>query len=481
MITADLLTSTPAIAVLTALTLITAKTIWNSTGPHAKNGFPRLTWNWPIIGHTFELVRAGKDFYPRITNGGKNKLVNISLLGLDCLAVLDPEVVKQILVKGYGTFTSTLWFPRWVELFGPKAITTVDYIPGHKRLRFLLGQSVTNEALALCYPQLRENARLLISHMVTANHEVRVYDTSKPFTYNSILFVLFGSRQQDVARMQRQYDNFQAWTAGMMDFFIPVWMNGPFAKALQAKQDISDALMELISERRVLKEVEGGEEDGFSKLLFGKNEDGEALSDEEVVENVIMMVFAGHDTTAGAISSAVHCWVYEMVDEEREMLLDEIMAADVTSDAVLNKLPVLDAFVKEVMRFQAPIGGVIRQFSADTVVNGKLVPKGSAINVCLRTLGFNPDVFPEPEVFKISRFLDTSLEERGKQAYSYVPFGVGPRMCLGKALAKIEVKIFLYELISAHTVMKGDKPSAKGSGAVAFMNPSVTVVPLHEA
>ncbi|KAJ3075612.1 hypothetical protein HDU98_007422 [Podochytrium sp. JEL0797] len=473
----------PAIVVLTALTLIAAKAIWNSTGTYPKNGFPRLAWNWPIVGHTFKLLGSGNKIYSHLTNGGKNKLVNISVFGLDCLGVLDPEVVKQILVKGYGTFSSTLWFPRWMELFGPTAISTVDHIPTHKRLRFLLSQSVTNEALSLCYPQLRENARLLISHMVTANQEVRVYDTSKPFAYNSILLLLFGSREQDVARMQGQYNNFQVWAGGMMDFFIPVWMNGPFGKALKAKQDISDALMELISERRELKEGEGeeqGGEDGFSKLLFGKNENGEVLSDEEVVENIIIMVFAGHDTTAGVISSAVHCWMYEMVEEERVLLLAEIMAADVTSDAVLNKLPVLDAFVKEVMRFEAPIGGVIRELNADTVVNGKTVPKGSAIEVFLGALGFNPDVFPEPEAFKISRFLDTLVEERGKQAYSYVPFGVGPRMCLGMALAKVEVKIFLYELISAHSVVKGDKPSAKSRGAVAFINPSVTVVSLRE-
>ncbi|KAJ3073632.1 hypothetical protein HDU98_001039 [Podochytrium sp. JEL0797] len=476
----ELTPSTIAFAALTgAAAYLTAKTIFNSTGTSSKNGFRKAGYNWPLIGHTFQVFVPDESVHLRLTDNGTRKAINISILGLDCLSLLDPEFVKLVLVKGFGTFATSLWFPRWATITGPRAVNVVDNPAEHKRVRNLLSQSITKDVLTSCYPQLRDSAHHLIAQMSTCP-ETRAFDSSMPFTFTAILFFMFGSRPEDVHLMKAQESNFHKYTTGTMDFIFPEWMNGPYAQALRAKDDIVATLLEIISSRRRAlgaSDPEGASQDGLSKLLFAK---GEALTDLEIADNLVVMVVAGYDSTAATISSCLHFLTHDMSEAEKAMLVDEIREADVSNHAVLMGLPVLDAFVKEVMRMKPPVTGIIRQLNQDTLVDGKVVPKGSYVSVALGVMAHNPRVFEDPSRFQLSRFLNVEFEEGVKQAGSLFPFGAGPRLCLGMALAKLEIKVFVYELLSAYSIVKGKEVSVQGAGAVLFMNPSVKVVPLKE-
>ncbi|KAJ3073636.1 hypothetical protein HDU98_001043 [Podochytrium sp. JEL0797] len=134
----ELTPSTIAFAALTgAAAYLTAKTIFNSTGTSSKNGFRKAGYNWPLIGHTFQVFVPDESVHLRLTDNGTRKAINISILGLDCLSLLDPEFVKLVLVKGFGTFATSLWFPRWATITGPRAVNVVDNPAEHKRFPVL--------------------------------------------------------------------------------------------------------------------------------------------------------------------------------------------------------------------------------------------------------------------------------------------------------------------------------------------------------
>ncbi|KAJ3075905.1 Thromboxane-A synthase [Podochytrium sp. JEL0797] len=448
-----------------------------------KNGFPNAENNWPVIGHTMSVFNPDENAYKTISKNGTRTVVNLNILGLDVLSLSTPEHVKLVLVKGFGTFVDSFWFPRWKTLSAETSVAVVDKPVEHRRLRNLLSQAIAKE-LSFKPASLNRvraiqtyapDARSLISKMSSTGSETRVFEFSKTFTFNTILFLTFGSREQDVTRMQALKPKFMLYTTGLMDFFVPVWMNGPYAKALQAKEDILGVLLEMIVERRE-QGAEAGTKDGLYNLLFAK---GDALTDQEIADNILVFLLAGSDSTASTISSCVHYFTHAIGESEKEMLLQEIMGAEVSDHTSLTALPVLDAFIKEVLRMKPPVSGILRQFNAPTMVDEHLVPKDTYVTVPL-VMTFDPNVFVEPTTFKLSRFLESSEEFGGNFSYSYVPFGAGPRQCLGMALAKLEIKVFLYELLSAFSVVKGEQPSVRGAGAVLFMNPSVRVVSQKE-
>ncbi|KAJ3118987.1 hypothetical protein HK100_000510, partial [Physocladia obscura] len=487
---------------MTAIAIITGKFIHDSTGIDKWTGFSKVWGNWPVYGHTFS-VRNAKKFYPILSANGSRVAAVINISNVNVLALCSAEYIKWVLVKGTNTFLgkATRAFPRTSQLLGAHSVLS-DLPPAqHKRIRQLLGQSITNEILSQCYPQLSNNARVLLTEM-SMQKEIRVYDFSKTFTFNAIAYFMFGSRSVDVERVKRLYPDFAVWFAGLSDFYVPVWMNGPFAKAVAARKQISDVFMAIIAERRLemvvmdvgdynddkVKVLSEENKDGLSKLLDAggekKNGDGGGgqdvpLSDAEVLENLFVFVFAGFETTAATISSSVHYFVYEMDETEKNMLVDEVCGntEDVSSAlptaaaALVSGLPVLDAFVKEVLRIKSPVSTVLRKTNMDVDLGGHFLPKDTVVAAYIGGMGYNQAVFPDPSIFKLSRFLESTAGEKSAQLHSYVPFGAGPRLCLGMALARLEIKIFMTQFITGFVALKGSKASIETNIGLVHMNP----------
>ncbi|ORY52903.1 cytochrome P450 [Rhizoclosmatium globosum] len=302
------------------------------------------------------------------------------------------------------------------------------------------------------------------------NKPIDTHHNIKLFTFNAILFFIFGSRTQDVQILQANFDNFVIWMAGLGDIFIPEFMNGPFAKAMVARTKLTSILLAIIKERQ---------SDGLNKILFG-NHEGIFLSDNELVDNLLVMIFVGHDTSTGSISSSIHYWANEMAPEEKEMLLREIEDVDGTNMTELLALPVLDAFMKEVLRMAAPATAILRKLNQDADILGHVVPSGSVLMLPYGALSYNPDVFPEPNKFNIARFLDLSAQDAKKQAYAYSPFGLGARQCLGMHLARLELKIFMFQLLKSFVVLKSDIPSVIEGFPVMMVKPQVKVLSVLE-
>ncbi|KAJ3006201.1 UNVERIFIED_CONTAM: hypothetical protein HDU68_004213, partial [Siphonaria sp. JEL0065] len=274
----------------------------------------------------------------------------------------------------------------------------------------------------------------MTNQCATTGKSIDVYTFTTTFTFNAILFFVFGSFPNQVIRIQNQFDNFRVWIGGLGDFWIPQWMNGPFAKSLRAKKVISRVILEIMNERRGGTSGEPAFQDGLSKLMEAKDEFGQQLSDNEIIENIMVFVFAGHDTTSATISSAIHYWIYEMSDLERSLLSEEVESSFPETEAELLQLPVLDAFIKEVLRVKAPIPGVMRRLACDVELYNKTIPKDTIVHVPIAALMRNSQVFENPAEFKLERFLaDDSIP-----AYTCIPFSFGARQCLGMTLAILE-------------------------------------------
>ncbi len=222
---------------------------------------------------------------------------------------------------------------------------------------------------------------------------------------------------------------------------LPPWVPTPHNLRFRRALATLDALVFRIIEGR--RASRAGSGDLLGMLMAARDEDnGEGMSDRQLRDEVMTLVLAGHETTANALAFALHLVAHH--PEVQRRLHDEVVAA--LGDRAprfedLPRLPYTERVVQESLRLYPPAWCFEREALADDEIDGFHVPAGSMVAVCPFTLHRAERYWPEPERFDPDRFSPERSEGRPKQAF--LPFGDGPRVCIGKAFAMMEAKIIL--------------------------------------
>jgi cytochrome P450 len=190
-----------------------------------------------------------------------------------------------------------------------------------------------------------------------------------------------------------------------------------------------------------------GEErnDFLSILLRARDEDGSTMSNQQVMDECTTLFGAGHETTAAALAWTWYflCQnpdVYQKVQNE----VDSVMQGRTPTYADLPRLPYCLQVFKETMRLYPPAFAILREALYDIEIDGYRVPKGHTVLVSPYTMHRRPEFYPEPEKFDPERF--TSEREKQLPRYAYVPFGAGPRVCIGNHFAMMEGHLLIATL-----------------------------------
>ncbi len=206
-------------------------------------------------------------------------------------------------------------------------------------------------------------------------------------------------------------------------------------------------ILQMIEERRkqrVQQQSEGL--DLLSVLLNAQDEDGSSMSDRQVLDECIILLGAGHETTAAALAWSWYflCQqpeIYEQVQQEVQQTLQGRRA----TFEDLARLPLCLQVFKEAMRLYPPAAGIFREVLAEMTIDGYRVSKGANILISPYTLHRRPEYFPEPEVFDPTRF--TPEREKQLPRHAYIPFGVGPRVCIGNHFALMEGQLLIATIV----------------------------------
>jgi cytochrome P450 len=204
-----------------------------------------------------------------------------------------------------------------------------------------------------------------------------------------------------------------------------------------------DALLFAEIARRRAAGVDG-REDILSMLIAARDEQGRGMTDQELRDEMLTLLLAGHETTATALAWAVH----HLLSHPPELahVRAEMRAAAGTGDVppeVASRLPYLDAVVKETLRLTPVVQNVGRMLAAPTRIGGHLLPAGVIAAPAIYLTHHRPDVWAAPERFWPERFLDLR-----PSPYAFLPFGGGPRRCIGAAFATYETKVVLARLLT---------------------------------
>jgi cytochrome P450 len=199
-----------------------------------------------------------------------------------------------------------------------------------------------------------------------------------------------------------------------------------------------------IARRREDPEGTGGE-DILSLLVQARYEDGRPMSDEELRDELMTLLVAGHETTATALSWAAERLVRH--PQVLERLTDEVLAGDEEY---------VDAVAKETLRLRPVLPIVLRRLAEPMEIGGWSLPAGVRVAPCIYLMHRREDIYPEPRRFRPERFL-----ERPAGTYTWIHFGGGVRRCLGASFALFEMKVVLAALVRATRLRPAAAPAER--------------------
>ncbi|NEP43748.1 MAG: cytochrome P450 [Okeania sp. SIO2H7] len=332
-------------------------------------------------------------------------------------------------------------------LVGEKSLLVLDG-DRHQRQRQLLMPPFHGERIQV-YARLIKELTLKIAKEWIPDKPFIARDVASDISIDIILQAIFGLSEG------KRYGEIKQALCEMLDcvnspfkssplFFKQLQIDlgswSPWGQFLRLRRQIDNLLYAEISDRRVSLDPEAN--DILTMLLLAKDAEGQPMTDEECKDELLTMLFAGHETTATAVAWALYFIHKE--PEVRSKLLEELETlGDNPEPMAIAKLPYLNAVCNETLRmYPVVMAAFPRQTKEAITIEGQKYDAGTSLVACTYLVHRREDLYPEPQKFKAERFL-----EREYSPYEFFPFGGGSRRCIGYALAMLEMKLIVATIL----------------------------------
>ncbi len=393
----------------------------------------------PVIGSTIEFQKDQLGFVQDIHRDyGDVVKTNISLM--DWYFVRDPEIIHEINVRQAKTFVKPALAKRIWKLFLGDGILTAD---GEvwKRQHDLIKPGFHRHRVEAYGPVMVEYAQQMLKGF--ANGEAR----DMRHEINGLAIRILG-RTLFAADMDSSADTVYNAMHDISEILVehinlPLptprwWPSKSNRRKIDAIEAIEGVLKRLIADRRC-EGTDAG--DLLSHLIFARDKEG-GLSEEQLRDNGMTLIFAGHETTAHAMTWA--WYLLAKYPEVAEKLYQEVRS--VCGDQPVNvehleHMPYVTQVMKESLRFLPSVWAFMRAPTEDITIKGYTFPKGAAIFISPYVLGRDPRNHPDADKYTPERW--TREYERNLPKGAYVPFAAGPRVCAGQGFAQMEMKLLL--------------------------------------
>ena len=214
---------------------------------------------------------------------------------------------------------------------------------------------------------------------------------------------------------------------------------------------IARQVLERYLRPRVVAHRAGDGSDLLSALCHARSEDGEQFSDGDIVNHMIFLLMAAHDTSTSTLTTMAYYLARHPEWQERCRAESAAVSAAPIEYRNLDRLVSLDLVTKESMRLVTPVPGLTRRANRDTELLGHEVPAGVYLAVHLWGLHHMPELWPEPERFDPERFAEHRREDKVHR-YAYLPFGNGVHKCIGMYFGGMEVKAAMHQLLQRYRI-----------------------------
>jgi len=389
----------------------------------------------PFIGETISFLRDSNFADKRHKQYGP--VFKTHLLGRPTIMMQGAEA-NHFLFTTENQYFRISW-PYSTKVLLGSASLAVQTGGEHIKRRKLLSQAFQPRAIEGYVTQMESITRRYLDKWESLD-TLTWYPELRKYTFDVACKLLVGT---DSGSDSHFGELFEQWCNGL--FTIPLrlpWTK--FSRALRCREQLLAKIEEIVESRQ---QQPDSSEDALGILLQARDESGNRLSLQELKDQVLLLLFAGHETLTSALASmclllAQHPEVVATIRAEQQQLASK----EPLTLEQLKQMSYLEQVLKEVLRLIPPVGGGFREVIQECEFNGYTIPQGwSALYEIGRTHQ-DSAIYTKSEQFDPERFAPERAEDKSKP-FSYVPFGGGVRECLGKEFAKLEMKLFATLLV----------------------------------
>jgi cytochrome P450 len=403
---------------------------------------PRVVQTWYFVRRPFALLEACVRRY--------GDCFTVRLLGMPPGVVLsDPEAIRDLLAADDDTVVAGESNARLLEpILGQHSLLVLDG-PRHLRERRLMLPPFHGERMHV-YGRIIRDITVRAMSEWPLGRPFPIHHEMQRITLEVILQAVFGvddAAQRDrlrssILRFLALLDGPGAAMIAIRAAQIDLGRLTPWGRFVHRRREVNRAISAAIAHRRAAGT--SGRDDVLSMLIDARDDDGGAMSDQELRDELFTLLMAGHETTATSLG-----WIFWCVLERPEV--EEGIRAEVrqrVGEGALDprrvsELTYLDAVIKETARLHPITDGVGRLLKRPMRLGRLYLPAGTGVSPSAYLTHRRPDLWPEPERFRPERFICTH-----PSPYAFFPFGGGVRRCLGAAFATYEMKVVVAEVLS---------------------------------
>ncbi|MEB3274802.1 MAG: cytochrome P450 [Prochlorothrix sp.] len=392
----------------------------------------------PIVGETLDFFRD--PLFAQKRHDRYGDIFKTRLLGQPTIFMRGAEANRFILTQEHRAFQAT--WPESVRiLLGSKSLATQTG-ETHLNRRKLMGQAFQPRALSSYAPTLEA----LTQHYCQRwqqQQEFAWYPELRHYTFDVACKLFIGLDQSAETPL---CEAFETWCQGL--FTLPInlpWTR--FGQAMQARHLLMTDLETFIHQRQAAQgntppshtKTETSGQDALDLLLHAQDESGQTLSLAELKDQILLLLFAGHETLTSSVTSLVMLLAQHPEVLAKARAEQEVFRGQPLTPEVLKQMTYLDQVMQETLRLIAPVGGGFRKTITDCEYQGYRVPAGWTVNYQITATHKDDRLYPDPDRFDPDRF--SPDRQDAKQPFAHLPFGGGMRECIGKEFARLEIKI----------------------------------------
>ena len=203
-----------------------------------------------------------------------------------------------------------------------------------------------------------------------------------------------------------------------------------------------------LTESQVKAKKKGQYLDFLDILLTARDDEGNGLTDQEILDEVDTFMFEGHDTTTSGMCWTLYCLAKypEHQDKVREEVRNVLMGRDWLEYDDLKELKYTQWCIKEAMRLYPPVFSIARETTGNLELDGHQFPEGLPVFINIRTIHHDPDIWENPDEYDPLRFHPSNVE--GRHPFAYIPFSGGQRNCIGQNFALNEERVVIASIVN---------------------------------
>lgn len=393
----------------------------------------------PIVGHTLRFMQdcntLFNEMHAKYGTVYFNKFVTDKTIHL-----LSPQGNEFVLLDREKNFSSKQAWNRSLKQLFPNGLMLRDG-EEHRQHRRLMGAPFKASALATYVDQMNPD---VVSTVQQWQHQTDFlfYPAIKGLTLDLAAKIFIG---ENLASESKSINTafVDLVNASLVLVRKPMFGN-KYQRGLKGRAYLEDYFHSRIDAKQ-----KSSDTDMFAEICRAESDDGQHFSHQDIIDHIIFLMMAAHDTTTSALSSV--CYALAKNPQWQERIRHDIAAVN-ASQLSYDAMPGFtsaDLVLKEALRLYPPLPVIPRMAIRDCEFDGYQIPKGAQVMVCPSFTHRLPEIWTNPDTFDPERFSDERREDK-QHKHAWVPFGGGAHKCLGLKFAELQVKLVLFHILKKY-------------------------------